>query len=583
MICLRGVVKPSMASVMVAFLLFPHASFALQMLFSTGHYHYRGVSISRGLSPNCVFNKNISRSHSCHRNRQLLKLFTSLGNNFPQLEQENSSNGNKKSPRKWRQSIQSIKRTLVMFVELVVNAPAEIKSHYEKLTTRGRITLLMQLVALGLVLGTGIKISSDSNSKTANRPLEVSYSTFLDLVDVNGKGHTPGKNPALKLENVVISKDRVRFKVITDAEKHARALLNQKLVQSNDVSVRPIPLCQKNIYAIKPYASQDLIDRLRVHNVAFRAASTHTSNNIASIARFSILAIYLLFLRKMYQTMNGGGNGRSGGSEAPGKLATFSPGESLVRFEDIEGIDDAKFEVMELVDTLRNPKKYEIMGARAPTGLLLDGPPGTGKTMLARATAATAGVPLLYCSGSDFVEMFVGRGAARVRNTFSRAARLSPCIIFIDELDALGKSRDLGGPGANRSNDEAEQTLNQLLACMDGLDSSRRICVLAATNRREVLDPALIRPGRFDRIIKVMLPDVQGRERILRVHAKKLPGFTECKGVDEKRFGSLGVGASVDLSAVAAVTKGLCGADLEFIVNEAAIRAYLQKILRIVS
>jgi ATP-dependent Zn protease len=199
---------------------------------------------------------------------------------------------------------------------------------------------------------------------------------------------------------------------------------------------------------------------------------------------------------------------------------------------------------------------------------------GTGKTMLARATAATAGVPLLYCSGSDFVEMFVGRGAARVRSTFSRAAKLSPCIIFIDELDALGKSRDLGGLGASlRSNDEAEQTLNQLLACMDGLDSSRRICVIAATNRREVLDPALIRPGRFDRIVKVSLPDAGGRERILRVHAKKLPGFTECKGVDEKRPGSLGKGASVDLSAVAVVTRGLCGADLEYIVNEAAIRA----------
>ena len=194
--------------------------------------------------------------------------------------------------------------------------------------------------------------------------------------------------------------------------------------------------------------------------------------------------------------------------------------------------------------------------------------------MLARATAATAGVPLLYCSGSDFVEMFVGRGAARVRNTFSRAAKLAPCIIFIDELDALGKSRDMGGLGANlRGNDEAEQTLNQLLACMDGLDSSRRVCVLAATNRRDVLDPALIRPGRFDRIIKVTLPDAKGRENILRVHAKKLPGFTECSGVDDKRIGSLGMGASIDLSAVAAVTNGLCGADLEFIVNEAAIRA----------
>ena len=194
--------------------------------------------------------------------------------------------------------------------------------------------------------------------------------------------------------------------------------------------------------------------------------------------------------------------------------------------------------------------------------------------MLARATAATAGVPLLYCSGSDFVEMFVGRGAARVRKLFERANRLAPCIIFVDELDALGKARDpgtsmLGG----RGNDEAEQTLNQLLACMDGLDSSRRICVLAATNRKEILDAALIRPGRFDRIVQLKLPDAKGRENILRVHASKLPGFKEGSGVDEKRPNSLGIGDKVDLSAVAAVTADFSGAELEFLVNEAAIRA----------
>lgn len=194
--------------------------------------------------------------------------------------------------------------------------------------------------------------------------------------------------------------------------------------------------------------------------------------------------------------------------------------------------------------------------------------------MLARATAASAGVPLIYCSGSDFVEMFVGRGAARVRKLFERAGKLSPCIIFFDELDALGKSRDMGGFGAGlKSNDEAEQTLNQLLACMDGLDSSRRICVLAATNRKEVLDPALIRPGRFDRIVTLRLPDAAGREAILRVHSIKLPGFVESDGIDPKRLGSLGKGRQVDLSAVAAVTDGFSGAELEFLVNEAAIRA----------
>lgn len=170
--------------------------------------------------------------------------------------------------------------------------------------------------------------------------------------------------------------------------------------------------------------------------------------------------------------------------------------------------------------------------------------------------------------------MFVGRGAARVRKTFERASKLAPCIVFIDELDALGKSRGGELMGMQmRSNDEAEQTLNQLLACMDGLDSKRGICVLAATNRREVLDPALVRPGRFDRIIKVTLPNEAGREKILRVHANKLPGFQECKGVDPKRAGSLGIRDMVDLSAIAAITPGLSGAELEFIVNEAAIRA----------
>ena len=194
--------------------------------------------------------------------------------------------------------------------------------------------------------------------------------------------------------------------------------------------------------------------------------------------------------------------------------------------------------------------------------------------MLARATAATAGVPLLYCSGSDFVEMYVGRGAARVRKMFERASKIAPCIIFVDELDALGKARDSGNSFmGGRGNDEAEQTLNQLLACMDGLDSTRRICVLGATNRKEVLDPALIRPGRFDRIVTLKLPDSKGRENILRVHATKLPGFQEVAGVDSGRVGSLGKGDKIDLSAVAAITGGLSGAELEFIVNEAAIRA----------
>jgi len=409
--------------------------------------------------------------------------------------------------------------------------------------------------------------------KTAKpRPVEVPYSLFMDLVEWDGKGHNPGERPAIQLEDVNIGRDRLTFTVKQDEDKHQLALKDKVLVEVNDVSIRSQKTRQA--YARKVSATPDLVQFLRQNKIDFRAAPEKGTSPIVWAGRSLIFCVYGLILFRMYQNVMGG-NRPGGDKDSPGKIAKGAKGDGpLVTFNDIEGIDTAKFEVMELVDTLRNPDKYKILGARAPTGLLLEGPPGTGKTMLARATAATAGVPLLYCSGSDFVEVFVGRGAARVRKTFARAEKLAPCIIFIDELDALGKSRDSGLFGAGmRSNDEAEQTLNQLLACMDGLDSTRRVCVLAATNRREVLDPALIRPGRFDRIIKVELPNSAGRERILRVHSSKLPGFTECSGVDDRRLGSLGKGSAVDLSAVASVTSGLSGAELEFIVNEAAIRA----------
>ena len=377
-------------------LLVPHVSLALQLqapsLLLISHHHCRlrlcapaaAVGSSVSISPRS------SSSQSCYRqlsrrsykriNPSSTLLFSSSGDNTPLLELENSAsddNKNNKSPQRWQQPIQSMKRAILSFTNFLITAPSQFKLYYGKLSTKSKVILSIQLLALGLIFGMGLKTTSDVRSRTATRPVEVSYSTFLDLVDVNGKGHLPGKHPALKLENVIISKDRVGFKVITDAEKHAKAILDKKLVQANDVSVRPISLSQKTIYAMKPLASQDLIDKLREHEVPFRAASTKASNGIATAARVSIFALYVLFLRKMYQTMSGRGGSGSGG-EAPGKLATFSQGDTLVSFADIEGIDDAKFEVMELVDTLRNPKKYEIMGARAPTGLLLEGPPGTG-------------------------------------------------------------------------------------------------------------------------------------------------------------------------------------------------------------
>jgi len=446
---------------------------------------------------------------------------------------------------------------------------------FRNLTRAAKIVVTVQLLAMTLVLGQSVKqvvaFRNPSNksgvTRLVKKPTEIYYSSFLDLLEKSGKGHTPGENPAVEIENVQIGKERIAFRVKQDEEKHKIALQQRNLVASNDVSVKSIE--PRDVFVTKISADQHLIDMLRANDIPFRAMSNKSSQTAALAARSAIAIFYLFFLMRMYRAISQ--QGGSGKGDTPGKLANES-NLPLVKFSEIEGIDKAKYEVMELVDTLRNPQKYTLVGARPPTGLLLVGPPGTGKTMLARATAATAGVPLLYCSGSDFVEMFVGRGAARVRKTFARAAKLSPCIIFIDEIDALGKSRDRAGLRM-QSNDEAEQTLNQLLACMDGLDSSKGVIVLAATNRKEILDPALVRPGRFDRIVEVELPGVEGRERILRVHASKLKGFKEGIGIDEKRKGSLGKGNAVDLSAVAASTPGLCGAELEYIVNEAAIRA----------
>mmetsp|Transcript_27375 Transcript_27375/g.40967 ORF Transcript_27375/g.40967 Transcript_27375/m.40967 type:complete len:606 (-) Transcript_27375:59-1876(-) len=508
---------------------------------------------------------------------------------FPALQSSNvpseNSNGNNKKPKKLPRLLKSLtKLSPLSLYKAFLGRLVLISTKYNSLSKKMKTVVAMQALAFTLLVGAAGRkaviynaavrsgaTTAASSRLASKRPAEVSYSTFMDLCQKSQQGHTPGKNPAIKINDAIISRDKILLHLTQDEEKHTAAITsNPKLVQNDDISVQPFP--SRSVYTRKVPASPDLIDLLRNENIPFRAASVRNQNAAATLARFAVFFVYMLFLLRMYKTMsNAGGGGDK--SNTPGKLATTEFGDTKVTFNDIEGIDSAKFEVMELVDTLRNPGKYALLGARAPTGLLLEGPPGTGKTMLARATAATAGVPLLYCSGSDFVEMFVGRGAARVRKTFARAGKLSPCIIFIDELDALGKSRDLGLGGMVRSNDEAEQTLNQLLACMDGLDSTRGVCVLAATNRRDVLDPALVRPGRFDRIIKVELPDVGGRERILRVHAKKIPGFMECQGVDDKRLGSLGKGKAVDLSAVATVTKGLSGAELEFIVNEAAIRA----------
>ena len=238
------------------------------------------------------------------------------------------------------------------------------------------------------------------------------------------------------------------------------------------------------------------------------------------------------------------------------KAKVYVESQTGVRFGDVAGIDEAKEELMEVVQFLRDPDRYRRLGGKIPKGILIVGAPGTGKTLLAKAVAGEAGVPFLSISGSEFVEMFVGVGAARVRDLFAQAQKKAPCIIFIDELDALGKARGVSGLN---SNDEREQTLNQLLVQMDGFDTKGGVIILAATNRPEILDPALLRPGRFDRHVAVDRPDIKGREQILKVHAKNVM-----------------LGPDVDLAVVAAKTPGFAGADLANIVNEAALRAARQ-------
>jgi len=260
-----------------------------------------------------------------------------------------------------------------------------------------------------------------------------------------------------------------------------------------------------------------------------------------------LIGVWIFFMRQMQA---GGGKALSFGKS---RARLMSDQSEKVTFEDVAGIDEAKEELAEIVEFLRDPKKFTRLGGRIPKGVLLVGPPGCGKTLLARAIAGEAGVPFFSISGSDFVEMFVGVGASRVRDLFVQGKKNAPCIIFIDEIDAVGRHR---GAGLGGGHDEREQTLNQLLVEMDGFESNEGVILISATNRPDVLDPALLRPGRFDRQVVVSMPDIKGREKILRVHMQKTP-----------------VGSDVNVHVLARGTPGFTGADLENLVNEAALLA----------
>ena len=353
---------------------------------------------------------------------------------------------------------------------------------------------------------------------------EISYDKFIDMVD----------------------KDQVK----------------EVTIQSSTLTIVPKKQNSKyedeSYYTTKTEDSTALTKRLEGKGIKFETDPPDVFGEFVAMILSVVLPTLLLFGLLMFsmRRMNKGG-GIMGMGVGKSKAKAYVQKETGVTFKDVAGQDEAKESLQEVVDFLHNPEKYTAIGAKLPKGALLVGPPGTGKTLLAKAVAGEAQVPFFSLSGSEFVEMFVGVGASRVRDLFEEAKKNAPCIVFIDEIDAIGKSRDSRYGGGN---DEREQTLNQLLAEMDGFDSSKGILILAATNRPEILDPALLRPGRFDRKVVVGRPDVRGRLEILNVHAAKKP-----------------LGDDVDLDSLARTTAGFTGADLENILNEAAINAAKSK------
>ncbi len=331
-------------------------------------------------------------------------------------------------------------------------------------------------------------------------------------------------------------------------------------VLSEIARTRQIPL-ELDTSAIIPYQTYMIEDSsfvplLDEKGVEYYATEPPKPSVLSSLLSLIFpIAIFFIFYYWLSKRMAGGAQGVMSFSQNKSQLV--AEGETGVRFADVAGEDEAKAELEEVVDFLKNPKKYTDMGAHIPKGVLLVGPPGTGKTLLAKAVAGEAGVPFFRMSGADFVEMFVGVGAARVRDLFKQAKEKSPCIIFIDEIDAIGRQRSSANIGGN---DEREQTLNQLLVEMDGFDSRTGVIILAATNRPEILDPALLRPGRFDRQVLVDKPDLDGREAILRIHTKGMK-----------------LSSDVELRKIAQASAGLAGADLANIANEAALIAVKER------
>ncbi len=373
------------------------------------------------------------------------------------------------------------------------------------------------LVMLVICLGITFLFTHLLNRFRNGDQQEISYSEFLTMLE----------------------KDEVKEVTLVDS----RILIEPKKQEN--------PVLKKTYYTV-PITDYKLVDRLKDANIKFSKKDTSSSSAVLSILLSYVLPFVLIYGAMFFIMRNLGRGGGIMGSVGKSNAKVYVEKKTGVSFADVAGQDEAKESLTEMVDFLHNPGKYLKIGAKLPKGALLVGPPGTGKTLLAKAVAGEANVPFFSLSGSDFVEMFVGVGASRVRDLFKQAQSMAPCIIFIDEVDAIGKSRDSRFGG----NDEREQTLNALLAEMDGFDSSKGLIILAATNRPEVLDKALLRPGRFDRRVIVERPDLKGRVETLKVHSRDVK-------MDE----------TVDLDAVALATSGAVGSDLANMINEAALAA----------
>ena len=387
---------------------------------------------------------------------------------------------------------------------------------------KNRTNMLIFMILAVIVLSSMYFMRSIYSDATEQ---EVPYSEFVELVKDG------------KVDSVVMKSDRITFEMKEDADKKESSGLSGAQVT----------------YYTGVFPDEDLKNMLAEYGVTTYSREVPDTTGAVLYSILSYLIPIVLMVGAYVFIM--GRMSRGGGMMGVGKskAKVYMQKETGVTFKDVAGQDEAKESLQEVVDFLHNPGKYTKIGAKLPKGALLVGPPGTGKTRLAKAVAGEANVPFFSLSGSDFVEMFVGVGASRVRDLFEEAKKMAPCIIFIDEIDAIGKRRDSGLGGGN---DEREQTLNQLLSEMDGFDTSKGLLILAATNRPEVLDQALLRPGRFDRRVIVDKPDLKGRVNILKVHSKDVH-------LDE----------TVDLEAIALATSGAVGSDLANMINEAAILA----------